>query len=71
MLMGRTPGQLVYRAFTKKVKRVEDLPTRLRTYAERNYAEFLKPPTEEDYKRPPESSWEVFKEKRKPRRPSR
>jgi len=70
MLMGRTPGQLVYRCVTKKLANgLEGLPAPLRAYTERNFAEFLVAPTEEDFKRPPESSWEVFKGERKPRRP--
>jgi hypothetical protein len=69
MLMGRTPGQLLYRCVTKKVASLDDLPAPLRAYTARNLTEFLEAPTEENFKMPPESSWEVFKNERKPRRP--
>lgn len=66
MLMGQAPGQLIYRAVSKKVSRFEDIPEHLRVYAKAHYPDFLALSTPAEQAMPPESSFEVFKATRKP-----
>lgn len=64
MLMGRHDGHLFYRASTKKLSGLHELPADTLSYVEKNLLTFLEPPTE--WKLPNESSWEVYKKTREP-----
>ncbi len=64
MLMGPSPGHLLYRSATRKLRGPQDLPPGLVAYTKANYPAFLEFPT--DWSTPIESSWEVFKRERKP-----
>jgi hypothetical protein len=67
MLMGRHPGGLFYKASTRKCTSLNEVPSPLLAYAEKNFPEFLEPPTE--WKLPNEGSWEVYQRTRKPAPP--
>jgi hypothetical protein len=57
---------VVFRCVTKKMFAYDEVPQRLREYTKANYPDFSHLSTPEEAKLPPESSWEVFKMKRKP-----
>ncbi|MEM6497861.1 MAG: DUF1838 family protein [Pseudomonadota bacterium] len=67
MLMDQAPGHLFYRAGTRKLRSVEDLPADLLAYAKANYPTFLEAPTE--WKMETESSFDVYQRLRKPAPP--
>lgn len=67
MLMDQRPGHLFYRAVTRKLTMVEQLPADLLAYARQNYPVFLTPPT--DWTLKTVSSFDVYKQKRKPAPP--
>ncbi len=64
MLMGGQPGELFYRAMTRRPTGIDDLPADIVEYTRRRYPQFLVPDV--DANRPNESSWEVYKRTRKP-----
>jgi hypothetical protein len=66
MIMGQAPGQCIYRAATKKLARLEDVPPDILDYTRKHYPDFMHLSTPEEQKMPPESSFEVFKATRKP-----
>jgi hypothetical protein len=64
MLMGQSPGHLLYRSATKKLRGPQDLPASLVAYTKKNFPAFLEFPT--DFSVPIESSWDVYKHTHKP-----
>lgn len=66
MIMGQAPGQCIYRAATKKLARIDDVPAHILAYTRKHYPDFMHLSTPEEQKMPPESSFEVFKATRKP-----
>ena len=65
--MGGQQGLLFYRSVTQKLPGEKELPPYLRTYTEKNFPQYLVPPT--DFNVPMESSWDVFLRERKPAPP--
>ncbi|MEL7030446.1 MAG: DUF1838 family protein, partial [Pseudomonadota bacterium] len=69
MLMGQAQGHLFYRAHTKALTGVEEIPADIRAYAEKNYPKYFEAPTE--WVTPNVSSFEVYARDAKAKREGR
>lgn len=66
MLMGQTPGHLVYKTVTRRMREgVEGLPEHIRAYTEAHYPDYFTAPTE--WQEPNVSSYEVYAREHQPR----
>ena len=64
MKMGQADGHLFYRSHIKSLKGVEEIPAKVRAYAEKNYPEYFEAPKE--WIVPNESSYEVYAKNNEP-----
>ena len=67
MLMGDAPGHLFYRSYTKGLNSLDELPTHVREYTEKNYPKYLEAPAE--WTTPNETSFEVYMKENTPKPP--
>ena len=66
MMMGQADGRLFYRCTTRSLNDLDQLPSNITTYAEKNFSEYLN--QEIDEEQPSESSFEVYLNEREPER---
>jgi hypothetical protein len=64
MLNGQKDGHLFYRCVTRNLDRIEELPQDILDHTEKNFPDFLEPPTEWSFENV--SSFDVYKRERKP-----
>lgn len=66
MLMGQTPGHVLYRTYMDKTVSVDDLPPKLLARARERYPDFQQAPGDETWGQPNDSSFTVYMEEREP-----
>jgi len=66
MIMGEVPGYMLTRAHMwKRVDTIDNIPPKIRAYAEKHHPDYLTPPTVWDQRYNP-TTWEMFAARRKP-----